>query len=109
MTSVSNHECLFRNQIRFEAVIYHGEGSKAEGLPAKIRVIAPSYVKYLDSDTFETNYTQGGDGNKVSILFSIENLLKHFSFYRCKKIRMTWLASQTLSLKEESYFLTLSA
>ena len=48
-----------RDTITFESVIYHGEGSKAEGLPGRVRVITPAYVKYITTDppSFQSNYT----------------------------------------------------
>ena len=49
---------LNREKIHFETVIWHGPESKAEGWPAKIRVIAPKYVKYVEGQNdFESNYT----------------------------------------------------
>lgn len=49
---------FFRDKIHFVSNIWHGPDSKAEGWPAKIRVIAPKYVKYIDGEnTFESNYT----------------------------------------------------
>lgn len=48
-------------------MIYHGDGSKAEGLPGRVRVISPAYVKYTGTDSFESNYTVAGiSTDKVS-------------------------------------------
>ena len=48
----------YRDILQLEAVIYHDEDSKAEGLPARIRVIAPAYVKYIpNTNSFESNYS----------------------------------------------------
>ena len=56
-----------RDTISFESVIYHGDGSKAEGLPGRVRVISPAYVKYTGTDSFESNYTvEGISTDKVS-------------------------------------------
>ena len=42
-------------------MIYHGDGSKAEGLPGRVRVISPAYVKYIaNTDSFLSNYTVAG-------------------------------------------------
>lgn len=49
--------------VAFKSFIYHADDSKAEGLPARIRVITPSYVYFVDSgpinsqNTFDSNYT----------------------------------------------------
>lgn len=68
---------FFRDTIEFTAVIYHDDGSmgsKAEGLPARIRVISPAYVKYTDDNSFTSNYTvKSISTDKVKLLFS--NLL----------------------------------
>ena len=57
-----------RDVINFVSNIWHGEGSKAEGWPAKIRVIAPKYVKYVEGkNSFDSNYTvQSVKTDKVS-------------------------------------------
>ena len=43
----------------------------AEGLPARIRVITPNYVKFIENtDTFDSNYTiQSISTDKVKIDF----------------------------------------
>ena len=58
-----------RDVINFVSNIWHGEGSKAEGWPAKIRVIAPKYVKYVENqNSFDSNYTvQSVKTDKVSL------------------------------------------
>ena len=49
---------FYREKIHFETIIWHGPESKAEGWPAKIRVIAPKYVKYVEGQNdFKANYT----------------------------------------------------
>ena len=49
---------LFRDTLAFTSHIFHAENSEGEGLPAKIRVITPLYVKYVEgSDEFKSNYT----------------------------------------------------
>ena len=48
----------FRDTLELQAIVYHGPGSKAEGFPGRVRVIAPAYVKFIDgTDTFQSNYT----------------------------------------------------
>ncbi len=58
----------FRDKIRLESVIFHGPGSAGEGIKTTLRVIAPSFVKYVtDSDTFESNYTFGEANPSVTV------------------------------------------
>ncbi len=52
------------------AIIYHNADSKAEGYPAYIRVVTPTYLAYIEgSNTFSTNYTDvnGTEGESAVI------------------------------------------
>ena len=64
-----------RDTITFESVIYHGEGSKAEGLPGRVRVITPAYVKYTASDSVESNYSVAAVPTEVCIYYLLSNLI----------------------------------
>ena len=63
-----------RDTIAFESVIYHGEGSKAEGLPGRVRVITPAYVKYTASNSFQSNYTVAAVATDKVCIYYLEYL-----------------------------------
>ena len=78
--------------VAFKSFIYHAEDSKAEGLPARIRVITPSYVYFVDTgpissqNTYESNYTiKSVSADKVRIIFNLYSRVSHECYKGPKK------------------------
>ena len=78
---------FFSEVINFVSIIKHGNNSMAEGLPARIRVITPSYTKYVENkNNFVSNYTvKAVSADKVKKVFSKTHytLTKFCSFMNC--------------------------